>query len=113
MTELEELRAQKMALEEKIRALKVEGSVLGDHGIKLAKLQKSGNYDRPWYVGVRGRDEYGNYEQFGTYLRVIVAKSREKVISMLPQLIEDLQDFYAQLQDETEAEKSQYKMEGR
>lgn len=95
MTELEQLVAQKRELEEKIRALMDEGTVLGERGIKLAK--KRGE-NAPWYIGVRSRDAYGTYERIGTHLRVIEADSRDWVIAQLPQLIADLQNLYDKIQ---------------
>lgn len=95
MTELEELIEQKRAIEDRIKELKNDGTII-HKGIKLAKEKDSkDNYDGTfggWRIGIRTRNKY-NTDSSG-FGRVIEAKTREETIEKLACLIEDLKEFY-------------------
>lgn len=103
MTELEELIEQKRAIEDRIKELKNDGTII-HKGIKLAKDKKNKDtYDGTigstfnnafggWRIGIRTRNKH-NTNSSG-FARVVEGKTREETIEKLACLIEDLKEFY-------------------
>ena len=95
MTELEELIEQKRAIEDKIKALKNDGTII-HNGIKLVKEKENkDHFDGVlggWRIGIRLRNRYNTGS--GGFLYVIAARTQEEAIEKLECLIADLNEFH-------------------
>lgn len=96
MTELEQLKAQKREIEEKIRALKNQSTQYGMAKIDVDRYPTA-KPDRHFLAIYYKPIPYGGYEKRNKWQTIFSANDRQSVIDAIPAIVSNLQKLYENL----------------